>query len=153
MRQFPGHGVPRNALAATPAAPVARLDNSAGEHRTIRFEPLAGDLQAEVVQAGEGSQVGAREGSVGHVEVFPVGGVGTPIFGRPRRLPRDRRASALYTVICEEPVSLLDASGDEMEEIPERTGEGLRFSMTFDGFWRVVRLQVNEHPRYVPDAK
>ncbi|MFK5634732.1 hypothetical protein, partial [Ornithinimicrobium sp. LYQ103] len=42
-------------------------------------------------------------GSVGHVEVFRMVGVGTSIFGRPRRLPPDRRASALYTLICEEP--------------------------------------------------
>lgn len=29
--------------------------------------------------------------------------VGTSIFGRPRHLPPDRRASADYTLICEEP--------------------------------------------------
>jgi hypothetical protein len=33
-----------------------------------------------------------------------MGGVGTSIFGRPRRLPRDRRAAYPYTLIWEEPV-------------------------------------------------
>ncbi|TFI50702.1 hypothetical protein E4A41_00130 [Micrococcus endophyticus] len=44
----------------------------------------------------EGAQVKAaeagRRGSVGHVEVFRMDGVGTSIVGRPRRLPVDRRA-------------------------------------------------------------
>jgi Protein of unknown function (DUF817) len=33
-----------------------------------------------------------------------MGGVRTSIFGRPRHLPRDRRADPTYTLICEEPV-------------------------------------------------
>ena len=32
----------------------------------------------------ETSQIRAREGSVGHVEVFQMGSVRTPIFGGPR---------------------------------------------------------------------
>ena len=63
----------------------------------------AGHDQAELVKARERGQVGAREGSVGHVEVFPVGCVRTPIIGRPRPLPRNRRAHSPYTLICEEP--------------------------------------------------
>jgi hypothetical protein len=43
------------------------------------------------------------DGSVGHVEVFQMAGVGTAIFGRPRRLSRDRRARPTYTLNCEEP--------------------------------------------------
>ena len=39
---------------------------------------------------------GRREGSVRHVEVFRMGGVGTSILGRPRPLPGDRRAAALH---------------------------------------------------------
>src|SRR5690606_32501428 len=65
---------------------------------------LADDLQAEVVQAGERGQVRAREGSVEHVEVFRVAGVGTSIIGRPRPLPSGRRAHYLYTLICDEPL-------------------------------------------------
>ena len=56
----------------------------------------------------EGGQVRAaeagRRGSVGHVEVFRMDGVGTSIVGRPRRLSADRRARPTYTLIWEEPV-------------------------------------------------
>jgi hypothetical protein len=38
-----------------------------------------------------------------HVEVFRMGSVRTPIIGRPRPLPRQRRAVHLYTLNCEEP--------------------------------------------------
>ena len=55
----------------------------------------------------EGGQVRAaeagRRGSVGHVEVFRMDGVGTSIVGRPRRLSADRRARPTYTLIWEEP--------------------------------------------------
>lgn len=56
----------------------------------------------------DGGQVRAaeagRRGSVGHVEVFRMDGVGTSIVGRPRRLSADRRARPTYTLIWEEPV-------------------------------------------------
>ncbi|WP_345045291.1 hypothetical protein, partial [Georgenia daeguensis] len=44
-------------------------------------------------------------GSVGHVEVFQMGSVRTPIIGRPRPLSGDRRAHHRYTVNCEEPAN------------------------------------------------
>ena len=57
----------------------------------------------------EGAQVKAaeagRRGSVGHVEVFRMDGVGTSIVGRPRRLSADRRARPTYTLIWEEPIN------------------------------------------------
>ena len=57
----------------------------------------------------EGGQVRAaeagRRGSVGHVEVFRMDGVGTSIVGRPRRLSADRRARPTYTLTWEEPVN------------------------------------------------
>src|SRR5215212_1985864 len=68
---------------------------------------LADHDQAELIQAAERGQVRAAEGSVRHDEVFQMGGVGTSILGRPRHLPRDRRAShhptSDYTLNCEEP--------------------------------------------------
>ena len=64
---------------------------------------MTDDDEAELVQAGEGGQVRARKGSVRHVEVFQMRCVGTLILGRPRHLPRDRRADDTYTLICEEP--------------------------------------------------
>ena len=65
-------------------------------------EPLPGDLEPELVQTAEGGQVRASEGSVRHVEVFQMGGVRTSIIGRPRPLPRARRANPPYTLDCEE---------------------------------------------------
>jgi hypothetical protein len=65
--QPPGHRAARRALAsAAPAPPVelARLD-PAGQHRPIRLEPLADDVQAEFVEAAERTQVRAHEGSAG----------------------------------------------------------------------------------------
>src|SRR6185295_16783812 len=60
-------------------------------------------LQPELIEVAERRQIRASEGSVRHVEVFQLGGVRTPIIGRPRPLPRQRRADHLYTLNCEEP--------------------------------------------------
>ena len=96
-----------DALAAAAAAPLVGLDDPAGQHRPIRLEPLPGDLEPELVEPAERGQVRAGEagvrGSVGHVEVFQMGSVRTSILGRPRPLPRHRRAQRLYTLNCEEP--------------------------------------------------
>ena len=65
-------------------------------------------FQAQVIQARERAQVGAIKGSIGHVEVFQMDGVGTPIIGRPRPLPGQdtpNPAHNTYTLKCEEPVS------------------------------------------------
>lgn len=64
---------------------------------------LPGHRKAQPIQQAEGVQVRGAERSVIHVEVFPVGSVRTPIIGRPRPLPSDRRAGPLYTLNCEEP--------------------------------------------------
>ena len=58
---------------------------------------LTGHRQAEAIQQTEAIEIRARESSVEHVEVFRVAGVGTSIIGRPRPLPRDRRAKR-YTL-------------------------------------------------------
>lgn len=63
--------------------------------------------EPELIEAAERGQVNRREGSVGHVEVFQVESVGTPILGRPRPLPEPRRATRRYTLVCEEPVRLM----------------------------------------------
>ena len=89
-------------------APPVIIDDPAGHHRPPVLQTLADHLQAELIKAGERSQVSTREGSVGHVEVFRVDGVGTSIIGRPRPSPPHRRADHTqprpYTLICEEPV-------------------------------------------------
>ena len=90
--------------AAASAPPVIGSTTRHGEHRTIRFEPLAGHRQTELVEPAERGQVRARgEGSVRHVEVFRMGSVGTSILGRPRPLSRPPPRQRRYTLNCEEP--------------------------------------------------
>jgi hypothetical protein len=107
MRQLPDHTVTGGALFPTAATPRISLDDPTRQDRPIGIKSLAGHLQPELVQTGERRQVRGREGSVRHVEVFQMAGVGTSILGRPRPLPTDRRADRPYTLICEEPVKVL----------------------------------------------
>jgi hypothetical protein len=85
-------------------APRIRFHDPASQHGTTRFQVLPDHLEAELIQPSERGQVRAIEGSVRHIEVFRVGCVRTPIIGRPRPLPSERRASDAYTLICDEPV-------------------------------------------------
>jgi hypothetical protein len=78
---------------------------------------LPGYLQSELIEAAERGQIRASEGSVRHVEVFQLGGVRTPIIGRPRPLPRQRRADHLYTLNCEEPLIF-----SEFDELAQKYG-------------------------------
>ena len=67
---------------------------------------LARHFQAQVIQARERAQVRVIKGSIGHVEVFQMDGVGTPIIGRPRPLPghdTPNPAHNTYTLKCKEP--------------------------------------------------
>jgi len=106
-----------DALLDPAPAPLVRFNDTAGEDGTVGVESLAGDLEPEFVESAEGGQIGAgdarADGSVGHVEVFRMGGVGTSILGRPRPRPLSgsRRAeprppgSTSHSVhpTCEEP--------------------------------------------------
>ena len=65
----------------------------------VWLNALARHLQPQAIQAREGAQVRAIKDSIGHVEVFQMDGVGTPIIGRPRPLP----AHNTYTLKCEDP--------------------------------------------------
>ncbi|ABK73578.1 hypothetical protein MSMEG_5377 [Mycolicibacterium smegmatis MC2 155] len=107
MSQRASHAVTYNAFFAAAAAPPILIGDPARQHGPIRVEALAGHLQPELVEAAESRQVSAGEarptGSVRHVEVFQMDGVGTSIIGRPRPLSRHRRADDLYTLNCEEP--------------------------------------------------
>jgi len=112
VRQPSGHAVTGDALASAAPAPLVRIDDPAGQHRTVRFQPLSHGLQAELLQPAERGQVRAGEarirGSVSHVEVFRMRRVGTFILGRPRPLSAHRRADRPapppYTLIWDEPV-------------------------------------------------
>jgi len=74
---------------------------------------LARHLQPQAIQAREGAQVSAIKDSIGHVEVFRMDGVGTPIIGRPRPLPGNdmpNPAHNTYTLKFEEPFSCVVSS-------------------------------------------
>ena len=103
VRQPTRRGIPQAPLLAAAPARRVTVDDAAGQHRTIRFQELPGDAQTEPVEPRERSQIWGREGSVSHVEVFQMDGVGTTIFGRPRPLSQQRRADPVYTLKCEEP--------------------------------------------------
>ena len=79
----------------------------------IGLNALARRLQPQVIQARERAQIRASKDSIGHVEVFQMDGVGTPISGRPRPLPghdTPNPAHNTYTLKCEEPYMGLCAS-------------------------------------------
>lgn len=98
VRQLPGDGVAGHALAAAAAAPPIRFEDPACQDCPVGFEPLAGDLQPEPIEPGELGQVRTSKGSVRHVEVLWMGGVGTSIFSGPRRLPGHRPHTRRYTL-------------------------------------------------------
>ena len=67
---------------------------------------LTRHFQAQVIQARERAQIRAIKDSIGHVEVFQMDGVGTPIIERPRPLPSHdtpNPAHNTYTLNYEEP--------------------------------------------------
>ena len=72
----------------------------------VWLNALARHLQPQAIQARERAQIRAIKDSIGHVEVFQMDGVGTPIIGRPRPIPghdTPNRAHNTYTLKCEEP--------------------------------------------------
>ena len=71
----------------------------------VCLNTLTRHLQPQAIQASERAQIRAIKDSIGHVEVFQMDGVGTPIIGRPRPLPghdTPRAAHNTYTLKCEE---------------------------------------------------
>lgn len=100
-------GIPRHALRTAPATPVVAVTvhDAALQHSPIRLELLPDGFETELLKAAECGQIRGGEGSVGHVEVFQIGGVRTPILGGPRPLPSHRRAHPNYTLDCGEPHS------------------------------------------------
>ena len=67
---------------------------------------LTRHLQPQATQASERAQIRAIKGSIGHVEVFQMDGVGTPISGKPPLPGHDtpNPANNTYTLKCEEPL-------------------------------------------------
>jgi len=77
-----GDGVSQYALGPAPATPaiLVTVHDAAFQHGSIRLKTLPDGFKAKVIQAAEGGQVRASEGSVGHVEVFRMGGMRTLIL-------------------------------------------------------------------------
>ena len=72
----------------------------------VWLNALASYFQAQVIQARERAQVRAIKGSIGHVEVFRMDGVGISIIERPRPLHNHDTPNPThhtYTLKCEEP--------------------------------------------------
>jgi hypothetical protein len=72
--------------------PVIWLEDPAPQDGPLRVEVLAGHRQTQAVEQTEAVEIRGAERSVRHVEVFRLGCVRTPIIGRPRPPPHDRRA-------------------------------------------------------------
>ena len=108
MRQAPDHRVTTNALAPAASTPPVLTSKTARQHCMVRLNALTRHLQPQAIQARERAQIRAIKGSIGHVEVFQMDGVGTPIIGRPRPLHnRDtpNPANNTYTLNYEEPLN------------------------------------------------
>ena len=74
----------------------------------VCLNALTRHLQPQAIQARERAQMRAIKRSIGHVEVFQMNGVGTPIIGRPRPLPGHDTPNPTehpYTLKCEEPLN------------------------------------------------
>ena len=106
VRQAPDHRVTSHALASAASTPPVLTSNPARQHCMVWPHALARHFQAQAIQAREHAQVRAIKDSIGHVEVFQMDGVGTPIIERPRPLPSHdtpNPAHNTYTLKCEEP--------------------------------------------------
>ena len=108
MRQAPDHRVTSHALTPATSTPPILTSNTARQHCMVRLNALTRHLQPQAIQARERAQIRAIKDSIGHVEVFQMDGVGTPIIGRPRPIPghdTPNPANNTYTLNYEEPDS------------------------------------------------
>ena len=108
MRQAPDHRVTRNALAPATSTPPVLTSNTARQHCMVCLNALTRHLQPQAIQARERAQIRAIKDSIGHVEVFQMDGVRTPIIGRPRPIPghdTPNPANNTYTLNYEEPLN------------------------------------------------
>ena len=107
-------------------------------HTALHNGPCGGEVlahrgQSQGIQAQEGRQVRAGEGSLRHVEVSQVACVAAPIIGGPRHLPtatthpplhlRTSIGSSYHTLKREEPVTFQPTNGFDLSRIKERTSK------------------------------
>ena len=106
MRQAPDHRVTRLALAPATSTPPVLTSNTARQHCMVCLNALTRHLQPQATQASERAQIRAIKDSTGHVEVFQMDGVGTPISGKPPLPGHDtpNPANNTYTLKCKEPL-------------------------------------------------
>ena len=107
VSQAPDHRVAYDAFAPTLSAAPVLTHYLAGQDGPIASYTLTHHFQSQAIQAREGAQVREIKGSIGHVEVFQMDGVGTPIIGRPRPLPGHDTPNPAYhphTLNYEEPL-------------------------------------------------
>ena len=107
VRQAPDHRVTTNTLTSAASTPPVLTSNTARQHCMVWPNALTRHLQPQAIQASERAQIRAIKDSIGHVEVFRMDGVGTPIIGRPRPLPGNdmpNPAHNTYTLKFEEPL-------------------------------------------------
>lgn len=82
---------------AATATPRVGFGSATLEHGPVVADVLPNNFEAELVEAAEHGQVRGGEGSVGHVEVFRMASVRTPIIGGPRPTSADRHAQRRAT--------------------------------------------------------
>ena len=90
----------------------------------VCLNALTRHLQPQAIQARERAQIRAIKESIGHVEVFQMDGVGTPIIGRPRPLPGHDTPNPAYhphTLNYEEPDYRVHLNEDNNSYTLERT--------------------------------
>ena len=106
VSQAPGQRVTTNTLTPAASTPPVLTSNTVRQHCMVWPNALTRHLQPQAIKAREHAQIRAIKDSIGHVEVFQMDGVGTPIIGRPRPLPGNdmpNPAHNTYTLKCEEP--------------------------------------------------
>jgi len=105
VRQAPDHRVTSHALTSAASTPLVLTNDAACQHCIVWPHVLARHFQAQVIQARERAQVRTIKGSIGHVEVFRMDGVGISIIERPRPLHNHDTPNAAhntYTLKCKE---------------------------------------------------
>ena len=100
MGQTPGHRPTGYSLGpAGSAERVLKPDRHAALHNgSRRGQELTHRGQSQGVQAQEGRQIRAGEGSLRRGEASRDGCVAAPIIGRPRPLPKQRRTHPTYAL-------------------------------------------------------
>lgn len=79
-------------MAAVPSAAVIGSVGPSLEYDLVPGDVMAGARGVESFESAEYQQATGQEDRFGRVEVFRMDGVGTSIFGRPRRLSWQRFA-------------------------------------------------------------